>query len=142
MTLEEEKMLDLKLQSFTDKLENLSEQIALQTQNYMLHITGLTKEIQAQKELFTLITDNDRKISMKTLENTEKTNGRVLDLERTRHDHIIKCPRITDISEIYDKIEKIEKSIEDLTFVQRHPTLFIALITVASILSIFAVIKS
>lgn len=141
MTPQEEAMIDLKLQIISDNFEALKDQIALQTKNYMLQIEVLTKEIQMQKEMFTLITEHDRKINLKTLENTEKTNGRVLDLERTRNDHIIKCPRVTEIEDIYKEMENFKKSIEDLTFVQRHPGLFLALITVANLLSIYAVLK-
>jgi hypothetical protein len=135
MTPEEDKVISLQFDNILDAIKNQAAQQELKDKNIMLKLENLSRQVQANMELITMVTDRDRKDLLKTLHNTEITNGRVTKLETTRNDHIVNCPRIPEIKEI-------NKAIEDVTFWSRHPNLFIAVVAVCVIISIIGFINS
>ena len=134
MTPEEDKVINMQFDSIMTALANQDERQRLKDENIMLHLTKLVAQVESNMDMIQLITDNISKDVGRVIHNTEITNGRVLKLETTKNDHVINCPRIKDISDI-------KNSIEDVTFVQRHPGLFVTLIVASIIMEILALAK-
>lgn len=120
MTPEDQKVIDMQFNAIMKEMKDMAEKQKLRDENILMRLTSTNAQLEAQMDLITMTADNDRAILIETRDNTRLTNGRVTKLERERNDHIISCPRVKEIDEI-------KTSIQDLTFVQRHPVLFVVL---------------
>lgn len=122
----EDKIMSMQFEAILTAIESGKNEQKLKDENIMLHLKALAEKVESQREDL-----------VETRDNTRLTNGRVTKLENSKNDHIIHCPRVNEIKVIEDKYEKIRSSIEDLTFVQRHPILFTALIIATIFVAIY-----